>query len=118
MNTSEHPARSSSQSTKPEAQRGATRIPLRVLIVEDSTDDTLLLLRELRRGGYDPQHERVDTAEGMRAALENHEWDVVISDHAMPSFSAPAALKLLQDGGWPDLPFIILSRHIGEDAAV
>src|SRR5215203_223602 len=118
MNTSEHPARSSSQSTKPEAQRDATRIPLRVLIVEDSTDDTLLLLRELRRGGYDPQHERVDTAEGMRAALEKQEWDVVISDHAMPSFSAPAALKLLQDGGWPDLPFIIVSGHIGEDAAV
>ena len=118
MSTSEHPARSSSQSTKPEAQRDATRIPLRVLIVEDSTDDTLLLLRELRRGGYDPQHERVDTAEGLRAALENHEWDVVISDHAMPSFSAPAALKLLQDGGWPDLPFIIVSGHIGEDAAV
>ncbi|MDQ3284695.1 MAG: PAS domain S-box protein, partial [Actinomycetota bacterium] len=118
MNTSEHPARSSSQSTKLEAQRGATRIPLRALIVEDSTDDTLLLLRELRRGGYDPQHERVDTAEGMRTALEKQEWDVVISDHAMPNFSAPAALKLLQAGGWPDLPFIIVSGHIGEDAAV
>ena len=118
MSTSEHPARSSSPSAKPDAQRDTTRTPLRVLIVEDSTDDTLLLLRELRRGGYDPQHERVDTAEGMRAALEKQEWDVVISDHAMPAFSAPAALKLLQAGGWPDLPFIIVSGHIGEDAAV
>ena len=118
MSTSEHPARSSSQSAQPDAQRDTTRTPLRVLIVEDSADDTLLLLRELRRGGYDPQHQRVDTAEGMRAALEKQEWDVVISDHAMPAFSAPAALKLLQAGGWPDLPFIIVSGHIGEDAAV
>jgi PAS domain S-box-containing protein len=114
MNTGERPARPSSQ----DAQRDGQRTPLRVLIVEDSADDTLLLLRELKRGGYEPQHERVDTAEDMRAALEKQEWDVVISDHAMPTFSAPAALKLLRDGGWPDLPFIIVSGHIGEDAAV
>ena len=110
MNTGERPARRSSQDSR--------RTPLRVLIVEDSVDDALLLLRELRRGGYEPQHERVDTAEAMRAALEKQGWDVVISDHAMPSFSAPAALRLLQDGGWPDIPFIIVSGHIGEDAAV
>src|ERR671916_3052263 len=114
MSTREPPAWPSPQ----DAQRDATRTPLRVLIVEDSVDDTLLLLRELRRGGYEPRHERVDTAEAMRAALEKQDWDVVISDHAMPTFSAPAALKLLRDGGWPDLPFIIVSGHIGEDAAV
>ena len=110
MSTRERPTRPSSQD--------AQRTPLRVLIVEDSVDDALLLLRELKNGGYEPQHERVDTAEAMRAALEKQDWDVVVSDHAMPSFSAPAALRLLQDGGWPDIPFIIVSGHIGEDAAV
>src|SRR5215210_6121510 len=114
MSTREPPASPSPQ----DPQRDEQRTPLRVLIVEDSVDDTLLLLRELRRGGYEPQYERVDTAEAMRAALEKQDWDVVVSDHAMPSFSAPAALTLLQDGGWPDIPFIIVSGHIGEDAAV
>jgi PAS domain S-box-containing protein len=59
----------------------------------------------------------VDTAEGMRAALESQDWEIVISDHAMPVFSAPAALELLRENGWPDLPFIIVSGRVGEDEA-
>jgi PAS domain S-box-containing protein len=101
-----------------DAKDKAGRTSLRVLIVEDSVDDALLLLRELRRGGYEPSYERVDTAQAMLAALEKQDWDVVISDHAMPAFSAPAALELLRENGRPDLPFIIVSGHIGEDAAV
>ena len=92
--------------------------PLRLLLVEDSPDDALFVLRELKRGGYAVSHERVETARDMLAALERSEWDLVISDHAMPNFSAPAALDLLRYGGWPDLPFVIVSGHIGEDAAV
>jgi CheY-like chemotaxis protein len=61
--------------------------PLRVLVVEDSEDDAALLLRELRRGGYDVTHERVDTASGMSAALDRQAWDLVVSDHSMPHFS-------------------------------
>ena len=48
-------------------------IPLRVLLVEDSEDDALLLLRMLRRGGYDPTWERVETAAAMEAALDGRE---------------------------------------------
>ncbi len=62
------------------------RTPLRVLLVEDSDDDALLVMRALRRGGYEPLHERVYGAEGMLAALRERDWDVVISDHAMPGF--------------------------------
>jgi signal transduction histidine kinase/FixJ family two-component response regulator len=91
--------------------------PLRVLIVEDSENDALLLLRELRHGGYDPTFERVDTATAMSAALAKQTWDIVLADYAMPHFSAPAALTLLQDSGL-DLPFIIVSGAIGEDTAV
>ncbi len=90
---------------------------LRVLLVEDSEDDTMLLLREIRRGGYDPVSERVDTAIAMKAALAGNIWDLVISDYRMPQFSAPAALEVLQESGC-DIPFIIVSGKIGEDMAV
>src|SRR5215216_2709289 len=93
-------------------------VPLRVLLVEDSEDDALLLLRELRRGGYEPLSERVDTAGDMEAALEERGWDLVIADHSMPEFSSSAALELLRRKGFVDLPFIIVSGYIGEDAAV
>ncbi len=91
--------------------------PLRVLIVEDSVDDTILLLHELRQSGYDPAFERVDTSEAMDEALEKRSWDIVISDYVMPGFSGLAALRLLKARGI-DLPFILVSGQIGEDAAV
>jgi diguanylate cyclase (GGDEF)-like protein len=91
--------------------------PLRVLIVEDSENDSLLLLRGLWRGGYEPQFERVDTPETMAAALRAQEWDVVISDYSMPKFNGLAALWLLKQSGL-DLPFILLSGTVGEDVAV
>src|SRR6266436_741909 len=53
--------------------------PLRVLIVEDSEDDTLLMVRDLKRGGFDPAFERVETPASMKAALEGSRWDLVIS---------------------------------------
>jgi light-regulated signal transduction histidine kinase (bacteriophytochrome) len=91
--------------------------PLRLLIVEDSEDDAILLLRELKRGGYEPVHERIETPEAMKAALEKGTWDIVISDYVLPRFSGLAALGLLKDSG-QDLPFIIVSGKIGEDIAV
>ena len=89
---------------------------LRVLIAEDSEDDTLLIMREFQRGGYDPVFERVDTEEAMKAALAKQAWDIVISDHTMPQFNSFHALKVLQSS--LDLPFIIVSGNIGEDLAV
>jgi CheY-like chemotaxis protein len=56
------------------------KTPLRVLLVEDSEDDMWLILRELRRGGYEPIHERVETAEALGAALGQQPWDAVIAD--------------------------------------
>ncbi len=91
--------------------------PLRVLIVEDSEDDAILLLRELRRGGCDPIFERVDTPAAMTDALDKQTWDIVIADYSMPHFSAPEALKMMQKSVL-DLPFIIVSGKIGEDTAV
>jgi two-component system, NarL family, sensor histidine kinase UhpB len=92
--------------------------PLQVLIVEDSEDDALLLLRELRRGYGPVVSERVDTVAAMEAALEEKAWDLVISDHSMPAFSSLDALDLLRRKGLAELPFIIVSGQIGEDVAV
>jgi len=90
---------------------------LHTLIVEDSEDDAVLLLKELRRGGYETIHVRVDTPEAMEAALQNETWDIVYSDFTMPRFSAFDALSLLHKSG-KDIPFIIVSGTIGEDRAV
>jgi len=99
-------------------QRGTTRVPLRVLVVEDSEADALLLVHELRRGGYEPIYRRVDTPEAMEEALgDATSWDVVVSDYHMPRFEAPEALKILRRQGY-DTPFIIISGRIGEDVAV
>ena len=91
--------------------------PLRVLIIEDSENDTLLLLRALRKGGYAPVHRRVQTEETMRAALREKTWDLVLSDHNMPGFSVFGALQVFQENGL-DIPFIIVSGAIAEDEAV
>ncbi|HET8668845.1 MAG TPA: ATP-binding protein [Terriglobales bacterium] len=90
---------------------------LRLLNIEDSEDDSLLLRRHLTRAGYELIFERVDTIESMKAALERHSWDIALSDYVMPKFSALAALDLLKAMG-VDLPFIILSGAIGEETAV
>lgn len=92
-------------------------IPLRVLIVEDSEDDTFLVMRELKKGGYEPVFQRVDDPESFTAALARQSWDVIIADHSMPHFSGLKALTLLKESG-RDVPFIIVSGAIGEDVAV
>src|SRR5918998_4013266 len=94
------------------------RVPLRVLIVEDSEDDALLLLRGLERGGYEPIHKLVDTPEEMRRALaEGGPWDVVLSDWQMTRFSATEALEMLRAAG-SEVPLVIVSGKVGEEAAV
>ncbi len=91
--------------------------PLRVLIIEDSEEDTQLLLWELLRSGYEVEFERVETAEAMQSALKQKTWDLILSDYTLPTFSAPRALEVLKASSL-DLPFIIISGTIGEDTAV
>jgi PAS domain S-box-containing protein len=105
-----------------DAKRAPVIGTLRVLLVEDSENDAMLLLRELRRGGYEPLSQRVYTPEDMEEALRSADaggepFEVVVSDYYMPRFRAPDALRVLRDLGY-DLPFIVVSGKIGEDAAV
>jgi PAS domain S-box-containing protein len=90
---------------------------LRVLSIEDSERDVLLLRRHLTNAGYELISDRVDTAEGMSAALAAAEWDVILCDYAMPHFNVLQALEVVKATAL-DLPFIIISGSIGETAAV
>ncbi len=90
--------------------------PLRVLIVEDDADDAALLERHLNRSGFAVDAHRVETAEGMLAAL-SESWDCVLADYNLPMFSAPQALRLLQGAG-RDIPFIMMSGAVSEATAV
>ena len=90
---------------------------LRVLIVEDSEDDAQLIIWEIKRGGYAVEFERVETRTTMEAALSHGSWDIILSDYAMPEFSAMAALATLKASGL-DIPFLVVSGTIGEETAV
>jgi len=91
--------------------------PLHVLIIEDSVDDTFFIVRELQKGGYNVDFERVETASSMQAALNAREWDLVISDLSLPQFGGAAALALYQQSQL-DVPFILVSGTMGEEIAV
>ncbi len=91
--------------------------PLRLLLVEDSDDDAALVTYQLRRGGYQPQCSRVETQEAFRAALSSREWDIIISDYALPRYSGLMALADLRATG-KDIPFILVSGTVGEAGAV
>jgi PAS domain S-box-containing protein len=91
--------------------------PLRVLIVEDSEDDALLLELQLRQGGYVPAVRRVDTPAALVAALAEQRWDIVLSDFRLPGFDGLAALKTVRERA-ADVPFILVSGAVGEEQAV
>ncbi|UCG79828.1 MAG: PAS domain S-box protein, partial [Desulfobacterales bacterium] len=91
--------------------------PIRVMVVDDSEDDGLLMIRQLKNGGFNPTFEQVDKPETMSEALDNGSWDVILCDYSMPNFSASAALDLYKEKGF-DIPFIIVSGGIPDEAAV
>ncbi len=90
---------------------------LRVLIIEDSEEDTDLLVMELRRGGFSPLYQRVDTAASLASALDNAKWDVIISDYSMPRFTLAEALNMMKERHM-DLPFLVVSATIVDEQAV
>ena len=92
-------------------------LSLRVLIIEDSEDDVLLIIRELKKGGYNPVYEQVETAAAMKKALQEKQWDIILCDYRMPKFNAPSAIAVLKNANI-DIPLIIVSGTIGEDVAI
>jgi len=92
-------------------------IPIRLLIIEDSEVDALLLSLELQQGGFDPVHERVETAADLHAALREKSWDVILCDYHLPGFNGLEALALFRKTDL-DVPFIVVSGMAGEAVAV
>jgi len=90
---------------------------LRLLQIEDSESDADIVLRVLMKGGFEVFSHRVDDAEGLRRALEDSAWDVIVADYHLPGFDAPGALRILQECG-QDIPCIVISGKMGEDTAV
>jgi diguanylate cyclase (GGDEF)-like protein/PAS domain S-box-containing protein len=89
---------------------------LRALIIEDAPEDAQLVARELKKGGYAVQFQRVDSAAALKEALDDRPWDVVLCDYSMPGFSGLEALRMVKEQGL-DRPFIMISGRVGEEAA-
>lgn len=90
---------------------------LRVLLVEDSESDAILILKELEKGGFELASQRVQTASGLQLALDEKPWDFVITDFVMPGFSGMEALRVLREKN-ADIPCIMISGQVGEERAV
>jgi PAS domain S-box-containing protein len=90
---------------------------LRLLLVEDEENDAFLIERQIRRGGYDVEVTRVSTAAELRDRLRDAEWDVVISDFHLPGSSLEETLAAFRADG-RDIPFLLVSGTIGDEAAV
>lgn len=93
------------------------KTPLNALVIEDVEDDALLLVNELKRGGYQPSYSRVDTPELLTQVMLDQQWDVVFCDYSMPKMDGGQALDIVRQIN-QDVPFIFVSGTIGEDVAV
>ncbi len=91
-------------------------IGVRVLIIDDSDDDALLIVTHLRRGGIELTYERVQTIDAVSEALTARPPDIVICDYNLPAFSAQEALRAMRGIGL-DVPFILVSGAVGEETA-
>jgi PAS domain S-box-containing protein/putative nucleotidyltransferase with HDIG domain len=90
---------------------------IKILIVEDSEDDAILLIRWIKKDGLDPIYKRIDSLKAMKAALNKEEWNIILSDYSLSKFNALDALNLLIKNNY-EIPFIIVSGTVGEDIAV
>ncbi len=90
---------------------------INVLLIEDSEDDALLIKRAMKKGDLDINMHRVETEASMKKAIDENDWDIVISDFVLPKFGGKEALKILRESDL-EIPFIVVSGKIGEDTAV
>jgi two-component system, cell cycle sensor histidine kinase and response regulator CckA len=104
--------------TTEEREEAAAGKRLRALIVEDCDADMELMIRQLKGSGFQVEHKRVDNERDFRAILQNEEFDVVLSDYRLPKWNGLKALEELRKGGGKDIPFLLVTGTLGEEAAV
>jgi signal transduction histidine kinase/DNA-binding response OmpR family regulator len=90
--------------------------PLKVLLVEDNPADAELCIRELKKAGFDPHADVVQTAPEFAARLAEGSYHVVLGDYTLPAWSGLEALELLQRLG-RDTPFILCTGTLREEEA-
>ena len=100
-----------------ETQAARTGTPLRALILEDSQDDLELLLLHLRHSGFDVTHTQVERKDQFHAALSRGDFDVVFADYHLPNWTGIEAVGELRKVG-RDIPFLLITGTLGEEAAV
>jgi PAS domain S-box-containing protein len=90
---------------------------LHILNLEDDPLDTQLIRANLTEGGISCEISRVASRTDFEDALQNGDFDLVLSDYSLPSFDGISALKLANEIR-PDVPFILVSGAIGEERAI
>jgi len=90
---------------------------MRLLIVDDCEDDARRAVDQLELSGFDVAWTRVQSGEEFDGALQSGSWDVIISEHTIPTFDSLAAAKAVNEFN-AGIPFILVSASIGEEAAV
>src|SRR5690242_8824899 len=89
---------------------------MHLLIIDDSDDDAVLIVRQLVRAGLEVSHVRADTPGGVADELARRSPDIVICDYNMPVFRAEEALEQVREHD-DDIPFVLVSGQVGEEAA-
>ncbi len=90
---------------------------IKLLIIEDSIDDAILVYKALKREGYMISFQRVDSSESLEKQMTNQRWDLIITDYSMPSFDGIEAINIIKKFD-AIVPIIVLSGAIGEEQAV
>jgi PAS domain S-box-containing protein len=90
---------------------------IKILHLEDSPDDSELVLDQFKTGGLDVDYVRVDTKDDFIYQLEHKKFDLILADYNLPSFDGASALKICS-ANYPETPFIIVSGALGEEVAV
>jgi CheY-like chemotaxis protein len=104
--------------SKPQAGKPSTSLrPLRLLIVEDSPADAELTVATLKRAGYSLSFDVVDTPEEFQARLSQTDYDIILSDHNLITWTGIEALEILRESG-KDIPLVVLTATLGDEAAV
>ena len=93
------------------------KVPLRVLLVQDSAAAAGSLMQELHEGGYDLSCRSVATAGEMAMALDGEPCDIVLADYLLPGFGGLAVLAFLKGRGL-DIPCLVYSVHDEAETAV
>jgi signal transduction histidine kinase len=103
--------------TASEAQSSASDGKLQVLLVEDNPADAELVLRELRREGFDVTSDIVQTIEDFTRQVRTRSYQIILADYNLPQWRGVEALEVLRKEGL-DIPLILVSGAVGDVIAV